>query len=166
VTGDPLSGNVPARFEPGPFPVSGPSRLQADPGPASRLLGGALYYTDEELVAALRARRAELDARARQLEEEVLEAQSRLGQLLKEARARAEGAEKAFVAALLPRAREEAAAIVRDARQRASELGLPPGQVLQLDDIGDLLVTHFALEEELVSLVAESLQAGASRRLN
>ena len=133
-------------------------RESDDAGPASLLLSGGIYYTDDELVRALRNRLVELELQAGELEAEVLAAQERLGVLLKEARARAEEAEGALVAALVPGARQRAAEILEDARQRASELGLPGGLPLELGDLGQLLIMHFELEEQLVQLITEVLE--------
>jgi hypothetical protein len=146
-----------ATGHPGPPPsvpdlaVPGPP----GPGPASRLLAEGVFYTDESLLTALRARLAELERRAGELEGEVLAAQARLGALVKRAGARSDEAENELVAALVPRAREEAVAILADARRRAAELGLSADARLELEDLGTLLLTHFELQERLVRLVTE-----------
>jgi hypothetical protein len=121
-------------------------------------LSEGVYYTDEELVEALRSRLAELELLAGELEEQVLAAQARLGALIKEVRARAEEAEDSLASALVPTARVDAAEAVDDARRRASELGLNTATQLEVGDLGRLLVTHFELQERLVQLVAEVLQ--------
>ena len=125
------------------------------PGLASRLLAEGVFYTDESLLTALRARLAELELRAGELEGEVLAAQARLGALVKRAGARSGEAENELVAALVPRARQEALAIVMDARRRAAELGLSADARLELEDLGSLLLTHFELQERLVQLVTK-----------
>lgn len=63
---------------------------------------------------------------------------------------------------LLAWAGQEAAAIVSDARARATELALSGGEPLSLDDLGQLLVSHFDLEERLVNLVHKLLVGPAA----
>lgn len=142
-----------------PEPEAGPVQ-----GPTSRLLAGAQYYTDEELVAALRSQVAELTSRAGLLEDQVRAAQARLGALVAQARARSGEAEETYATALVPKARQEALAIVTDARRRAAELtGAGPagveagttGEAVEMEDLGRLLVTHFELQERLVNLIAQ-----------
>jgi hypothetical protein len=125
------------------------------PGPTSRLLAEALLHTDEELLAALRARLTELERRAGELEAQALDAQARLGALVKKTRARSEETEQALIAALLPWAQDEAVAIIRDARRRAAELDMGVDAPHGTAALDRLLVTHFELQERLVRLVAE-----------
>ncbi len=132
----------------GPGPATGP-------GPVARLLAEGVPCTDEELLTALRSRLAHLEHRADELEGQVLAAQARIGTLVKRARARSQEAEGALVATMLSWAREEAVATIEDARRRAAELGMSQGAPNGLGALGKLLVTHFELQESLVSLTAE-----------
>jgi hypothetical protein len=126
-------------------------------GPASLLLAEEIYYTDEELIKAQRSRLIELDTRAGELEAQVLAAQGRLGALVVRARVRSEEVEKEQVAGLVPWALEESVAIVQDARHRAAELALGTEAPPELEDLGRLLLSHFALQEQLVHLLGEAV---------
>jgi hypothetical protein len=145
-------------------PIAGGAlALEDDPGPSFRLLATALPYTDAQLIVALRARLGELSGRADQLEGQVLDAQARLGALVKAVRERAEEGERALVATLSLWAQGEAAAIIKDASRRAAELraglntpaDVGKGTSPDLRTLEELLVTHFELHENLVRLVAE-----------
>ena len=126
-------------------------------GPASLLLAEEIYYTDEELIKAQLSRQSELDARARELEGLVLDAQGRLGALVLRARVRSVEVEKEQVAGLVPWALEESVAIVQDARHRAAELALGTEARPELEDLGRLLLSHFELQEQLVHLLREAV---------
>jgi hypothetical protein len=164
----------------GPSPVPGPHlsdepppsdgpRLDEQPrsvtlvGPSAKLLAGGTAFTDEELLRALRSRLADLEHQADELDRQVLTAQECLGTLVKKARARSEEAEGALVATMLSWAREEAVATLEDARRRAAELGMSAEAPNGLGALGQLLVTHFELQERLVNLTAEmALEASSS----
>jgi predicted transcriptional regulator len=126
-----------------------------DPGPALRLLAEALPYTDAEMITALRSRLTELDRRAGELEEQGVAAQARLGELVVRVRERSQETESSLLAAMVPWARHEAVDIVDDARRRAAELGIETGTALELGALGELLVSHFELQESLVRLISE-----------
>jgi hypothetical protein len=157
-----------------PLPGAEGPLLRPDASPALRLLTEALPYTDAELITALRSRLAELDIRAGELEQRVAASQARLVQLVTRVRERSLEAEGALVEALVPWAREEATAIVKDAQRRAAELGPTSGTASDLDRrgltpaelgltsdagvelgaIGELVISHFQLQESLVRLIA------------
>jgi len=128
-------------------------------GPASLLLAEEIYYTDDELIKAQRSRLMELEARARDLEAQVLGAQARLGALVVRARVRSGEIEREQVAALVPWAKQESVAIVQDARHRAAELSLGTEAPPELEDVGRLLLDHFELQEQLAQLVREAALA-------
>lgn len=151
--------------EPGPASGNNFPRLTTGTGPAARLLAEGLYYTNEELVTALRSRLAELTNRAVELEGQVVAAQARLGALVRTARARSLEAESARTASVVPEARQEAIAIVQDARRRAAELGQDADASVAVDDLGNMLVAHFQLQEELVPLVTEISKKPLDRRV-
>jgi hypothetical protein len=126
------------------------------PGPTSQLLSGTLYYSDQELIKAQCSELIELDRRASELESQVLSAQARLGALAVEARDVPSKVEQEQIAALVPWAEEESAAIVRDAQRRAAELSLGIGPQPKLEDLGRLLLSHFEMQERLVQLLREA----------
>ncbi len=141
-----MSGDAPVGATQ-PLPPSG------GPGRTSRLLSEEPYYTDEELIKAQRSRVLELERRARELEGQLLAAQSRLATLEERARARSAEVENEQIAALVPWAKEESVAIVQDARQRAAELGVGTETSPELEDLGRLLLSHFELQERLVHVI-------------
>jgi hypothetical protein len=144
-----MSVDVPAGRPEPPLPGEGH-------GPASMLLAEEIYYTDDELIKAQRARLVELETRSRELEAHVLAAQARLGALVVRARSRSLEVEREQVAALVPWAEEESFAIVGDARHRAAELSHGTEAPPELEDLGRLLLSHFELQEQLVRLLREA----------
>jgi vacuolar-type H+-ATPase subunit H len=129
-------------------------------GPAAWLLVREIYYTDEELVNAQRARVKELETLADKLDGQVLNARARLGELVLQVRARSEESEKELVAALVPWAHKESAAIVRDAQRRAAELNNRGDAPPDVSDIGTLLAEHLELQERLLHMVTEMALGG------
>jgi hypothetical protein len=59
------------------------------------------------------------------------------------------------VAKLLQWAEAESVLIVQDARRRAAELEVGSEASAELEDLGRLLLSHFELQERLVSLLSE-----------
>jgi hypothetical protein len=149
------AASAPPELSPEPGPSPRPAVVAAGPGPVARLLAEGIPYTDEELVLALRSRLAQLEGRADDLEGQVIAAQARLGALVKKARARSQEAEVSLVATTLSWARQEALTTLEDARRRAAELGTGPEAPEGLGELGELLVSHFQLQEQLVNLTAE-----------
>jgi phosphatidate cytidylyltransferase len=111
-------------------------------------------------LAALRSRRAELERRAEDLEDQARAAQGRLAALASKARQHFEDEENTLVATLVPWAREEAVTIVDDARRRAAELSMIDGGPLGLRALGQLVVGHFELQERLVRMTADMVSGG------
>jgi hypothetical protein len=108
---------------------------------------------DAELIKAERSRLIELEARARELEGQVQVAQERFGALLAGASDERSVEENDQVAKLLQWAEAESVLIVQDARRRAAELEV--GSEASAEDLGRLLLSHFELQERLVSLLSE-----------
>jgi hypothetical protein len=108
---------------------------------------------DAELIKAERSRLIELEARARELEGQVQVAQERFGALLVGASDERSVEENDQVAKLLQWAEAESVLIVQDARRRAAELEV--GSEASAEDLGRLLLSHFELQERLVSLLSE-----------
>ena len=110
---------------------------------------------DAELIKAERSRLIELEARARELEGQVQVAQERFGALLVGASDERSVEENDQVAKLLQWAEAESVLIVQDARRRAAELEVGSEASAELEDLGRLLLSHFELQERLVSLLSE-----------
>jgi ABC-type transporter Mla subunit MlaD len=127
------------------------------PAPASLLLSGSAGYADDELLPALRTRLGELERFATELEAETVDAQERLGRLVRMARERSKELEEALTRELVGWAEDESQRILRDVEQRARELRASEEPALAAEPLGELLITYFQLHEDLVRLVGEML---------
>jgi len=126
--------------------------------PGGVLLARSVPLATRELPKTLQAKTLELHRRAEQLENDAIEAQARLGRLIKLAQDRSRGpgsSETLFLREFLRRAQEEALRIVSDGERRTQELRAAGVHGPTVPALCQQLVEHFGLHEQLVELITQ-----------